>query len=89
MSKCWFNPDAGSVQYCFDFMQTADNGRGLSLARMGELNSDAMWLVPIIKNGEFRKNGIIVNYCPFCGTKLLPLVSKEHKYAVKEVQING
>ena len=79
MRKCWFNPDAGSVQYCFDFMQTAEDHhkKGLSLAPIGSMDSDELYFIPILKNGEHSRKGIIVNYCPFCGTNLGTLVKRE------------
>lgn len=79
MRKCWFN--AGSVQYCFDFMQTAEDHhkKGLSLAPIGSRDTDGLFFIPIIRNGEYSRNGIIVQYCPFCGTKFAPLVNKEKK----------
>jgi hypothetical protein len=26
--------------------------------------------VIVLKSGEFRKNGVVLNHCPFCGNRI-------------------
>lgn len=81
MNKCWFNLDAGSVQYCFDFMQAAgdSHSKGLVLLPVGSVDTDNLYFLPALKSGEHSRKGIVVNYCPFCGTNLVMLVKREQK----------
>ena len=81
MNKCWFNPDVGSAQYCFEFQQTAEDHhkKGLSLAPIGSTKHDGVYFIPILRNGEYARNGIMINYCPFCGTRLSTLVAREQR----------
>lgn len=44
--------------------------KGLSILPISNREFKTVKHYLIVKNGEFQKNGIICNYCPFCGGKV-------------------
>ena len=44
----------------------------------------------VLRSGEFAKSGIKINYCPFCGTKILGGIGESGDYAhISEIAERG
>jgi hypothetical protein len=46
------------------------SGKGLRTLTLADMKANDARRVATLFSGDFKKRGIIINYCPFCGTNL-------------------
>lgn len=53
-----------------------DAGGGVRIAQLVKLTTfEASRQIVILHSGRHNKKGIVMNFCPFCGTDLTPLLA--------------
>jgi hypothetical protein len=73
--KCRFHPAKGVVQECWAITKAANTSharRGLDMSQFVNLEGRVTRTLAVLYNGDFKKNGVVLNYCPFCGVKYGP-----------------
>ena len=62
-----------TLDECVDMYMSSERGKGFALLSLSNMTIGKIVANrPIIKLGPYRKNGIIMNYCPFCGEQTFP-----------------
>ena len=46
------------------------SGKGLRVLTLSDMEANDARHLATLFSGDFKKRGIIINYCPFCGTRL-------------------
>lgn len=61
----------GNGEYCETLIKCLDDKKGLSGRDIFNEETLEVTRTIIVANlGEFRKKGIVFNYCPFCGERI-------------------
>jgi len=73
--RCVVNDRRGDlVSPCFGMLEAANEpysrGLGLSLLVLTNLDTKAKRTVAMIRSGKHKKNGLLLNNCPFCGIRM-------------------
>jgi hypothetical protein len=61
---------------CCDGLSRAIDAHGLARRALSAehvinaKNGRSVRTLLVLRSGEFRKDGVVVNYCPFCGTQV-------------------
>ena len=82
--RCRYNERTHRVEYCPDLKDCFEDDhhrKGLVLLPIGSMRYDSIWYVPTLKSGTHAKNGIIIEFCPFCGAQLTAFINREASYA--------
>ncbi len=58
----------GNGEYCETLIKCLDDKKGLSGRDTFDMKT--LKVTRTINLGEFEKNGIVFNYCPFCGERI-------------------
>jgi hypothetical protein len=68
-TKCSFTK-RGSWKPCSTISRCWSDGRGLSVRMMMDFAKGTSRDIPVLRSGEFVEHGIVLNFCPICGTSL-------------------
>jgi len=71
-----------AVTTCEGMSRTLQAGHGGGVTEELLFNArftKAIGRIFILRSGEFKKNGIVLNFCPFCGQRIYQKPKKEGK----------
>lgn len=59
-----------SLSLCSVLERSLSDGKEITTKFIMNLKGKLIRTIVVAKSGEFRKTGIVLNYCPFCGTQI-------------------
>jgi hypothetical protein len=84
MRKCAWNESSKGIIFCVTMTEAFNEHytrQGLTLFPITNHKTMKQWLLPAIKSGTFKKEGVQIEWCPFCGAHLTPMLKKWQKAA--------